>query len=415
MTNEMIQQMIKAAEIDMSFGREPYDWETRKEWYNAPFPMEEYENRVKRVRKAMSDKGFDCMLVFGSAGGTGADVRWLINYHNMGGHAVLMLPLEGDLMLTTNSVYHSAPMHSFAHSTWVRDFRPAHLPGTVANPTTICTFIIDFLRERNLEEARIGVSRMELIPAYIISELRKALPGAEFISTNIIAEEKAIKSPLEIKHIERACEITVRGMDAAMSAAAVGVSEFEIASAAYAIFGGEADSICHSMVAAGKFCGLKHKMPSHYRLKDGDMLYVDMGVCLDGYHTDVSRSLCVGNIGSLEGRMLECALEMTDAVIDAAGPGVKVSELQYVTLNIAQKAGLEWGYWPTGFGHGIGTATAELPSLHWMSETVLQPGHVFALEPMITKLGVGTAVVEDNILITSDGCRLLTPAKRVFW
>ncbi len=411
----MRQEMLSAGKVDMDFAREPFDWDSRKEWFEAPFPIKEYEDRLLRVREAMAKGGLDCLLVFGSADSAGADVRWLTNYYNMGGHALVVIPLEGDIMLTTNSIYHSAPMHSFAQNTWVRDFRPAHLPGTVENPVSITKFAGEFLRERNLQNSVVGVGGMAFMPSYILSEMQKETPKAQFVPSNVVGETKALKSPLEIKLIEKACEVTVRGIDAAMARAAVGVSELEIASAAYAVFGGGADSICHSLVAGGRKGGLKHKMPSNYRLQDGDMLYVDMGVCLDGYHTDVSRSLCVGNIGKLEGRMLECALKMTDSVIEAAGPGVKVSELQYLALNIAKEAGLDWGFWPTGFGHGIGTGLAELPSLHWMSETVLRPGHVFALEPMITKLGVGTAVIEDNILITENGCKLLTPAKRVYW
>ncbi|MET8747841.1 M24 family metallopeptidase [Streptomyces sp. NPDC004728] len=101
-----------------------------------------------------------------------------------------------------------------------------------------------------------------------------------------------------------------------------------------------------------------------------------------------------------------------EAVLAEARPGARVADLQDLAQGIAEDAGYGAHYWPTGFGHGIGTNIAELPSLHWKSETVLQPGHVFALEPMIFIQGLGCGVMEDQVLVTDTGALSLPPPAR---
>jgi Xaa-Pro dipeptidase len=145
------------------------------------------------------------------------------------------------------------------------------------------------------------------------------------------------------------------------------------------------------------------------------MVFMDIGVHHQGYNTDTARTLCAGTVGKRQREVLDCGLAMFEAVVAAAKPGVRVVELQDIAQGIADDSGYGEYYWPTGFGHGIGTNIAELPNLHWKSETVLQAGHIFALEPMIVIQGFGCGVMEDQILITETGARSLTPAKYRVW
>jgi Xaa-Pro dipeptidase len=188
-----------------------------------------------------------------------------------------------------------------------------------------------------------------------------------------------------------------------------------MSAAAHAAMAAHTDYIGHCMIVGGPRAGLKHLYPSPRKLEDGDMVFMDMGVHYKGYNTDTARTLCAGTMGKKQREVLDCGLDMFEAAVEAAKPGVRVIELQDIAQGIADRSGYGEYYWPTGFGHGIGTNIAEFPSLHWKSEIVLEPGHIFALEPMIVIHGFGCGVMEDQILIEEDGARSLTPAKKKVW
>jgi len=400
----------------MSFDRIPYDWESREPWLDMPFPMDEYDARLARVRRMMAEAGFDALLIHGGPGFLNGDVRWISNFLSMIGNTVVVIPIDGAPMLTTDSILHSAPMHSFMHHTWIRDIRPGHLPGTVKDPMGIGRHVADFLQECKLDAGRLGLVGERFFPAPILNEVRTRLPQARLQSAGLAYwSVKQIKSAREIAVIEHAGRATAAGLEAAMDLARPGATELELSAAAHQAMAGLADSIGHCLIATGPRSGLKHLFPSPRKLEDGDMVFLDMGVHHQGYYTDTARTLCAGTVGPRQRQVLQCGLDMFEAVVAAAKPGVVIAELQDIAQGIAEDAGLGAHYWPTGFGHGIGTNIAELPSLHWKSEAVLQPGHVFALEPMIVIHGFGCGVIEDQILITETGARSLTPAKKKVW
>ena len=402
--------------IDMSFDRVPYDWDSRKEWLDMPFPIEEYHERVAKVRKEMAKDNLDALLIYGAPGWLNGDVRWISNFLTVIGNTVVVLPMQGDLMLTTDSIFHSAPMHSFVHQTWIKDFRPSHLPGTVKDPEGIGEHVRRFLEEKKLGNARIGLVGERFFAAPVLDEIRTKLPNVKLTSgLRAYWVAKQIKSPREIAIMEHAGKATALGLEAAMDLAKPGVSELEMSAAAHKAMAGMADWVGHCMIVGGPRSGMKHLYPSPRKLEDGDMVFMDIGVHHQGYNTDTARTLCAGTVGKRQREVLDCGLAMFEAVVAAAKPGIRVVELQDIAQGVADDSGYGEYYWPSGFGHGIGTNIAELPNLHWKSETVLQPGHIFALEPMIVIQGFGCGVMEDQILITEKGARSLTPAKYKVW
>lgn len=402
--------------LDMSFDRVPYDWENRKEWLDMPFPIEEYQDRVVKVREEMVKQGLDAVLIYGAPDWLNGDVRWISNFITTVGNTVVGLANDGAPMLATDSILHSAPMHSFVHHTWIEDIRPSHLPGTVKDPKGIGEHVCRFLSEHKLENGRVGLVGERFFAGSVLQEVRAMLPNVKLVSAQLAFwSAKQIKSEREIAIIEYAGKATAAGLEAAMDLVKPGVSELELSAAAHYAMASGADWIGHCMIASGSRSGLKHLFPSPRKLEDGDMVFFDMGVHYQGYYTDTARTLCAGTIGQRQRKVLQCGLDMFDTALKAAGPGVRVADLQDLAQSVAEDAGFGEYYWPTGFGHGIGTNIAELPSLHWKSDTILQPGHVFALEPMIVIQGFGCGVMEDQILITKDGARSLTPAKKKVW
>ena len=359
---ELVAEMIQR---DIAFAHEPYDWASRKQWADIPFPKEEYEERLCKVRRRMEEEELDCLLIYASSSRK-KGAEWISGFLPIGGEVIIAIPLKGELMMTTNGVYHCAPMHSFFHKTWIRDARPAHLPGSVENPVTVADHVVAYLGDTGLLSRRIGVEGMEAMPYGLWSGLQERLCGTKLLPASITPALRAVKSPREIAILEVAGEATGKGLLAAYEAARAGCRECDLAGEAYRAMAYAADYFTHMMVSSGKNCGLKHLYPSTRALERGDMVYVDLGVSYRGYVTDATRTFCIGPAGEQERKLLDCGLAMYEAVVEAAKPGVAVCQLQDLALEV-------------------------------------------------TMQGKGCGVIEDIILITENGCRALTEAPRKLW
>lgn len=411
----MIETIDDLLKIDRAFAREAYDWENRKRWLKLPFPMTEYEERITKTRNKMVEHGLDCLLIYGNEFCKNS-TEWISGFQSIGGDVIIAIPLSGEPMLTTNAIFHSAPMHSFFHRTWFRDIRPANMPHTVGHPVTIEQNLAEYLSDTGLSKGKIGVEGDDVMPRLLWTDLNHILANAVMVPVSITLQLRSVKSPLEIAIIREAGEATGKGLIAAYEAAQVGARECDIAAEAYRAMSYSADYFTHMMISSGENCGLKHEYPSRRALKNGDMVYVDLGVSYCGYVTDATRTFCVGKAGDTERRLLDCGLAMYEAVVSATKPGVSIVELQDIAIAVAKKAGLLQYHWPIGgFGHGTGCEMSELPRLGWRSKYVLEAGNTFALEPMVTMQGVGCGVVEDIILVTETGCSALTEAPRKLW
>jgi Xaa-Pro aminopeptidase len=401
------------------FSKIPFDWDHRKKWLNLPFPVEEYEHRVAKLRKAMDEAGLQSLLIYGGPGyqQQSGDVRYVSNFPSGVGNTIVAIPIEGDLMLTTDSIMHSEPMHSEIFRCWIKDVRPAHMPGTVRSPENIARHVRDFLQERGLADKGAGLVGERFFPAYLLNDLKQELPKLTLESAQLLCwKVKSIKSPREMEIMKEACRITSLGLEAAMNLAKPGITELEMSAAAHqAMTAAGAEMVTFMAMVGGPRAGHKHVTPSSRKLEEGDMVFMDMGISYEGYNTDCCRTMVAGKVGAKQKDILSVALEMEEAVIAAGKPGMRICDLQKIARDIAEKAGYGEYYFPTGFGHGIGTCLVEMPILFDGNEAPVEEGNTFALEPMIVIEGLGTGCFEDVIAVTEAGCVDLSTARKCTW
>lgn len=380
-----------------------YDWEHRKPWTRIPFPEEEYGRRLAAVNGVMAVHSLDALLIFGAPGDNGS-VRWLSNFDAFSGETLLVVLSNEIPWLFTNWVLHGEPMHSLFWQTWFREAHPAAPgPGPAQRAAELLA------RKSGLH--RIGLAGWNQVPSVWMEALREKLPNTEFESADgLLLMLRAIKSPLEIATIRRASQIAGQAMQIAMDSCRPGVTEHQVAAAAHqVIFAlGAEDLAFTTAVASGPRAGLKHCGPTERVLQQGDMVFLDLGAKLHGYYSDLSRTLVVGEADAFQLQFLQAAEHMFQVWIRHAQPGSAVRDLQKMCEEIAVGAGFAAEYMPLGYGHGLGTALFELPSLAYGGDQILENGMTFALEPMLVKLGVGTAVMEDTMLVTEDGLEVLS-------
>lgn len=161
------------------------------------------------------------------------------------------------------------------------------------------------------------------------------------------------------------------------------------------------------IVLAGARSALIHGRPSDAVLKPGDILLVDHGVKIDGLHTDRTDTFVVGAPDALLAARYNAVMRAHDAAIAAIRPGVPAKTIDTAARDVLRAAGLAETF-THSTGHGVGLKVHEPPAVSKDNETVLEPGMVITVEPGVYIEGWGGIRIEDMVLVTDDGARILT-------
>lgn len=165
------------------------------------------------------------------------------------------------------------------------------------------------------------------------------------------------------------------------------------------------------IVASGPNGALPHARPSDRVIQAGEPIVIDMGCRVDGYNSDLTRTIVLGEPGEKFREVYAIVLQAQLAAEAALRAGPKGKEIDAVARQIIVDAG--YGeYFGHGLGHGVGLAVHEEPGLGKLGEKPLQPNMVCTIEPGIYLPGEFGVRIEDMAVVTADGCRVLTKAKK---
>lgn len=161
------------------------------------------------------------------------------------------------------------------------------------------------------------------------------------------------------------------------------------------------------MVLFGEKSGQPHGNPGADRLKKGDFVLFDLGVILDGYCSDITRTFAYQSISPKQEEIYETVLKAEQAALQLSKPGVRIGDLDLKARGIIEKAGYG-DYFPHRLGHGLGISVHEYPSMSSANDTLLKEGMVYTIEPGIYVPDVGGVRIEDDVFVTKDGAEALT-------
>jgi Xaa-Pro aminopeptidase len=350
----------------------------------------ELRERRERVRGILEAAGCDAGLVFGCPQHD-QGFRYLANF----------TPVLGDSWLVLG-----ASERCVLNFTWQLDeARAASGIEGWDGAFDAIPLVVEAVRETGA--ARVGVVGLERLPAPAHRALLETLPGLELVDVApAVAALRRRKSPLEIDALRRACAVTDRMLDAARAGARPGVTERALAAELSAIaLAGGGDLAFETTVIGGVDEPIPIRRPTGRAFQAGDSVMVDLGAQVDGYQGDASRTFVLGRAGAEQRRAWDVVRRAYEAAIEVARPGVPCRELHRVSSAIIEEAGFRLAH---RIGHGIGLATSfEWPSLD--SEAApLEPGVTICIEPGVYAPGIGNMKLEDDVLITDDGCELLT-------
>jgi len=240
--------------------------------------------------------------------------------------------------------------------------------------------------------------------------LAEKIKPAELAPTIFMVESlRAIKDKEEIACIRKALEITHNTLDCLADMACPGMSEDELARAAdleMKRLGAEEASF-NTIALAGQNTVRPHGRPGREIIKPNDMVLLDLGARYQGYNSDLTKMLFLGKISSKKSAILDVLKKAQHAAITKVKPGVIASFVDRSSRKIIEKSGLG-RFFSHALGHGVGLEIHESPWISETSNTVLKPGMVFTIEPAVYLPGWGGLRLEDMVLVTKQGCEVLS-------
>lgn len=241
----------------------------------------------------------------------------------------------------------------------------------------------------------------------------KSFPKFKFIKSNDLSnnifEMRTVKTTEEIEKIKSAQCIAEKAFDEILNFIKIGVSEREISLMLnHCMLKSGAEDISFETIAlCGKNTSMPHGVPSECRVKDGDFVLMDFGAVYDGYHSDMTRTVCVGKPTEEMESVYNIVLDAQLKALDILKAGITGAELDESARNIINNAG--YGeFFGHSLGHGVGMEIHEFPTASSKSETVLKENMVVTVEPGIylpNKFGVR---IEDFVVVTEKSCENLT-------
>lgn len=258
------------------------------------------------------------------------------------------------------------------------------------------------LRQVGIEKGHLTVNRYE--------QLKAAIGAEVFLDMEALLQEmRSVKTSEEVQRIKHAIRLVEDVLREGLKKVQVGVTEIEIvAELEYQMkkLGAQGPSF-ETMVLAGEKSALPHGKPDHRPIKEGEFLLFDLGVYADGYISDITRTFAVGRVTQRMASMYEAVLAANRAGIDATKPGVTFASIdQQAREAIAERGYGE--YFIHRLGHGMGLETHEYPSVHGENQDIAKTGNVFTIEPGVYIPEVGGVRIEDDVLVTDNGCEVLT-------
>lgn len=249
-----------------------------------------------------------------------------------------------------------------------------------------------------------------------LTTYRKELPDLELLEDNRLSDLlsllRRIKTPQELEKMRKAQEYTDKTFTHILNYIKAGVTEKQIAlelDVAGRKMG--ADQLAFVIVASGENSSQPHCTPSHRVLEEGDFITLDFGFFVDGYCSDMTRTVALGPVSDRQRQVYETVRQAQEAAFANIRPGAVCREVDAAARNLIDASPFA-GTFGHGLGHSLGMEVHEAPSFNPTCEVKLEPGMVLSVEPGIYLPGEFGVRIEDVIACTDDGFENLTKSSK---
>jgi Xaa-Pro aminopeptidase len=268
---------------------------------------------------------------------------------------------------------------------------------------------------RAIRRGRVGIEA-DYLTVSQRALLESGIGPRRLVSTSGLTEQfRAVKDVAEQARIRKAAQLISRVFETLLSLIRPGISERDLAARAefeMRRLGATGPSF-ETIVASGPRTALPHARPTARKLGRNELVLLDMGAILDGYCSDLTRTVFIGKAGAKVQDLYRAVQQAQVAACRAVRPGAGAGEIDRIARGSLAVAGFD-RYFAHSTGHGIGLEIHEAPRLAKGQETKLVAGNVITIEPGVYIEGLGGIRIEDDVLVTPGGSEILTQAHRDF-
>lgn len=243
--------------------------------------------------------------------------------------------------------------------------------------------------------------------------IRKALPDFEILGDASLSKAiyalRTVKSPEEIRKIKSAQALAEQALQELLQHLHAGMTEREVALELdfHMRRNGAEDLSFETIALTGAHSSMPHGVPDDRIIEKNSFVLMDFGAVVDGYHSDMTRTVCVGQPTAEMQEVYEIVRNAQDSARNSAKPGISGKALDAVARDLITKAGYgaQFGH---SLGHGVGLEIHEYPTASPSNPELLEPGNVVTIEPGIYLPGKFGVRIEDFVYITKNSCENLT-------
>lgn len=282
--------------------------------------------------------------------------------------------------------------------------------ASFANPVNGDEFLADQIRALGIkkigfESATVTYSGYE--------KLKEKFGDIELVpAPDFFGPLRMVKSADEVDLIRQACGVADAAWSHIQRMVQQGVTEYDLAlDLEFYIRRSGADIAFPSIVVSGERSARPHGKPSEKKLEFGDFVTFDFGARIDGYNSDMTRTVVVGEASNRHREIYDQVLKAQLAAIDAVRPGAPAKEVDSLARTILDEKGLAQ-YFGHGLGHGLGKLVHDGGRLGPTSDETLAVGQVWTIEPGVYVEGFGGVRIEDDVVVTEGGCEVLTKSPK---
>ncbi len=347
--------------------------------------------RLDSLRSSLRAGGFDALLV-----NSLPDIRYLTGF--TGSNALLVITPRRAVLATDGR-------YTVQSRTEVKG----------ADTLIVAGSLFDGLIRAVLRRAvlRVGVQKESLTVA-AFGRMRTHRPRWSWRSADdIVSKTRHTKDSSEIELIRKAVGISDRVFGSILRILAPGVRESEVAaeiSYLHRTLGADADAF-EPIVASGVRGALPHARASDKKIRAGELVTLDFGCRVGGYHSDITRTVAVGRVSRTLKRMHEAVLSAQRAALATIRAEIPARDPDAIARTILRRYRLEKRF-THSLGHGLGLEVHEAPRLAATSREMLKAGMVVTVEPGVYVPGVGGVRIEDDVVVHQSGAEVLSTAQK---
>ncbi len=366
-----------------------------------PITTDERTKRIERARELMAREKIDAMLF---EGGTSLNYFTGVNWGRSERLFAMVLPRSGEPAYVAPKFEESRALEQVGSArllTWEEDESPYDL-------------IRQALKDSNLTTGTIGIE--ETTRFFVTDTFGKAISSAKLVSgTPVSAGCRCVKSAHEIELMQIADDITAEVFKASLQSLHDGMTEHELASTISKLFS-EFGVSGGALVLFGEASAYPHGLVKEHTLQENQIVLIDGGCAVEGYSSDITRTTVFGKPTEKMKTVWEIVRNAQSAALKRARPGVPAEEIDAAARTVITGGGYgpDYKYFTHRLGHGIGMEGHEWYYLVRGNTRPEQAGETHSNEPGIYIVGEFGIRLEDEMLITEDGAKLLLPQAESF-